>query len=54
MPPGLDRVKVAQKYFSTKPQAKDTVQMAIVLVFNKSSNTEKALYTNLELTLNGN
>ena len=40
--------------FLQKPKTKDTVQMAIVLVFNESSNTKIALYTYLRLTLNGN
>ena len=41
-------------HFLQKPQTKDTVQMAIVLVFNKSSNTKIGLYTYLRLTLNQN
>ena len=32
--------KVAQMYFLQKPQTKDTVQMAIVLVFNETANTK--------------
>ena len=41
-------------FFLQKPQTKDTVQMALVLVFNESSNTKIALYTYLRLTLNEN
>ena len=40
--------------FLQKPQTKDTVQIAIVLVFNESANTKIALYTCLRLTLDGN
>ena len=40
--------------FLQKPDTKDTVQMAIVLVFNESANTKIALYYHLKLTLNGN
>ena len=50
----LSIFKVAQRYFSTKPQTKGTVQMAKVLVNNESANTKMALYTYLRLTLNGN
>ena len=40
-------------FFLQKPQTKDTVQMAIVLVLNESSNNKIALYTYLRPTLNG-
>ena len=43
-----------QGIFLQKPQTKDTVQMAIVLVFNESENTIILLYTYLRLNLNGN
>ena len=35
-------------------QTKYTVQIAIVLVFNESSNTKIAVYTYLKLTFDGN
>ena len=41
-------------FFLQKPQTKDTVQMAIVLVYNESSKTKIALNSYLKLTLNGN
>ena len=50
----LSVFKAAQRIFLQKPQSKDTQQMALVLVFNESSNTKIALYTYLRLTLNGN
>ena len=34
-------LKVAQKYFQQKPQTQVAVQMAVVLVFQKSANTKK-------------
>ena len=40
--------------FLQKLQTKDTVQMAIVLVFNESAHTKIALHTYLRLTLDGN
>ena len=40
--------------FLQKPQTKDTVQMAIVLVCYESANTKIAFWTYLSLTLNGN
>ena len=46
--------KVAQRFFLQKPQTKDTVQMALVLVFNESANTKIALCTYLRLTLHAN
>ena len=45
---------MAQIYFPTIPQTKDTVQMAIVAFFKDSYNTKKVLYPYLRLTLNGN
>ena len=45
---------MAQGIFPTKPQTKDIVQRAIVLVFNESANVKTVLYTYLRLTLNGN
>ena len=37
-----------------KPDTKNTVQKAKVLVFNESAKTKIALYTYLRLTLDGN
>ena len=45
---------MAQRYFQQKPSTKDTLQLAILLVFNESVNTQIALYTYLRLTLNEN
>ena len=39
--------------FSTKPQTKDTAQMALFLVFNEGTTAKTALSTYLKLTLNG-
>ena len=46
--------KVAQNSFLQKPLTKDTVQMALFLVFNESGTAKIALCTYLKLTLNGN
>ena len=50
----LSVLRWLKNIFLQKPQTKDTVQMAIVLVFNESENTKIALYTYLRPTLNGN
>ena len=42
------------KYFSANPEAKDTVEMAMVTIFNGTTNTKIALYSYLCLTLEGN
>ena len=46
--------KVAQRYFSTNPQTKGTVQMEIVMEFHENAKTKTDLYTYLRLILNGN
>ena len=46
-------IKVAQ-IFSTKPLTKDTLQIALFLVFNEGTNAKMDVCTYLRLTLNGN
>ena len=47
-------LRLLKGIFLQKPQTKGPVQMVIVLVFNESANTKKALDIYLRLTLNGN
>ena len=44
----------AKIFFLQKPLSKDTVQMALLLVFNENATAKIALWTYLKMTLNGN
>ena len=54
MATGLGVFKVAQNSLLQKPLTKDTVQMALFLVFDESETAKIALCTYLKPTLNGN
>ena len=54
MPTVLSVLRLLKGLFLQESQAKDTVQMAIVLVLNERANTEIVLYTYLRLTVNEN